>query len=380
MKSFTRALVSLAMLLAIGCAEEAPQEAADTAAPTPDTSAPDSAADAAPETSPPAETTPAAEPDPAPSSSSAAPATAEAAVQAVMDGIGSGQAGAVWDAMPPAYQADINDIVQTFGKNMDPNVWNQIRGALEKVHTVLTTKSDMLLNSAALPPSEDPEQMKESIPQIAGLLKTILDMSELEALQKFDGEQFFQGPASSLIQQADAMSQLAPGGFSMTSRMQGMKVETVSSSGDTAVLKMTNAEDPSQDREQEFVRVDGHWVPADMANDWDEQIAGARMALDSLPQMMQEQAFMISAVTSSISTAMDPLIAAEDQEQFDMAIQQLQAGLGQMVGPMFGGMGPGAGPPGGFDDDPGSFPEPSADPESEPEPAEDPAEEPAPAE
>lgn len=354
MKPLFRALIPVSMLLAVGCSGgEEPQEPADAGSAAP-------AADAAP----------AAEPAPVAN-------TAEAAVQSVIDGIGSGKAGAVWEALPPRYQSDINEVVQSFGNTMDPNIWGQIRGAIEKIHTVLSTKSEFLVNSPALQGAEDPEQVKKSLPQIASLLKIVLDMSELEALKSFDGQKFFDGPASSLIMQADAISQLAPGGFSMTSQMQNVKVETVSSEGDTAVLKITNPDDPSQDREETFQKVDDHWVPAEMAQDWDTQIQMAHTQIEAMPQMLQEQAFMITAITSSITAGLDPLVAAEDQEQFDTALMQLQAGLGGMMGPMFGGMAPPGGDPGSspgdFGDTPDSPPEAAPEPEPEAEPAEEPA-------
>ncbi len=314
---------------------------------------------------------------------------AEVAIQRVVDGIGAGRVDAVWTAMSPAWQKDVNDLAQTFGNSVDPNIWNQIRGAVEKVHLVLDTKAEFIANSPGLQSTDNPEQLKAAIPQVAGLLKTILDATELESLKQFDGQRFFSGPASKLIAQMDALAQLAPDGFSMTSLMEKVTVETVSSEGDRATLKFAYPDDPSRDRQEEFVLVDNHWVPADMAADWESQVETARKELATLPQTMQEQGQMIALVCGVITGALDPLAAAEDQEQFDLAVTQLQSGMEQMLGPMLGPMmsGPGgAVPPGLGNPSPSEFSEvppgespglnlPEAAPEEEPA-----VEEPAPVE
>ena len=41
-------------------------------------------------------------------------------------------------------------------------------------------------------------------------------------LKAFDGQQFFSGPASSFIGQADALSGLTPDGFSLAGRMKNV--------------------------------------------------------------------------------------------------------------------------------------------------------------
>lgn len=364
----------MALLLTAGCTGDATDQTGDTAENTDGVT--EQAGDSAPGTGAETDETSNSE-TPAPTNPAAPVAsgvptgdTAEAAVQTVMNGMSTGNTTVLWASLPAGYQQDINDVVQAFGNGMDPTQWQQIHGTVEKVHAVLSTKADFIVNVPAIQAMGQGEQLKEAIPQIAGLLKTLLDHTDLESLKSFDGEQFFSGPASNLVVQIDALSQLSPVGFTLAS-LKDVTVETISSEGDQATLRITSPMDNDEAEEVEFVQVDGHWVPADMASGWEENIAEAKADLDKLPETTQESAMMVAMMTNAITGALQPLEAAEDQEQFNTAVDQLQAAMGQMMGPlMFGGF------PGGDADTemPPGF-DPSEFEEVSPEPAVPPAEE-----
>ena len=325
MKSPYWALMALALILTTGCTEEAADPAAGTEIPATETAESE------------APTTVTETPSETVSTAPTAPAdTAQAAAQTVIDGLASGKTDAVWAALPPGYQDDITELVQGFGNGMDPSLWRQIQGAIEKVHTVLDTKGDFITNIPALQGMPDSERFTTAIPQVAVLLKTIIDYTKLDAIKAFDGQKFFSGPASTLMNQIDVLSKVSPEGVSVT-WLKGMTVETVSSEGEITVLRLTDSNGDSEPP-VEFVKVDGHWVPADMANDWDTTVAAAREGLQGLPETLQQNAPMIGMFSQMIIAGLDPLAAAEDQEQFNLAVDQLQAGLGGMLGPMLGGL------------------------------------------
>jgi hypothetical protein len=334
MKSPYWALIALALMLTTGCTEEVADPAVGTETPAAETAKTEATATV---TETPSETASTPAKIPAPTTTAAPADTARATAQAVIDGLASGKADAVWAALPSGYQDDITEVVQGFGNGMDPNIWQQIQGAIEKVHTVLDTKGDFIANVPALQGMPDSENITTAIPQVAGLLKTIIDYSKLDGIKAFDGPEFFSGPATMLMSQVDALSKLSPEGVSVTS-LKGMAVETVSSDGDITILKFTNSNGDSEPNEVEFVKVNGHWVPADMANDWDTSMAAAREGLKTLPETLQQNGPMIGMFSQMITAGLDPLAAAEDQEQFNLAVDQLQAGLGGMLGPMLGGL------------------------------------------
>jgi hypothetical protein len=83
---------------------------------------------------------------------------------------------------------------------------------------------------------------------------------------------------------------------------------------------------------EDFARVDGKWIPADMAKDWDKTIAEALEGLNELsseefkamkPQIMQ--------ALTSLDGVIDQLHAAKTPEEFE---QGLQMGMMQLFGMM----------------------------------------------
>jgi len=241
--------------------------------------------------------------------------------------------------------------VQSFASGMDPTMWQQIHGVVSKVHTVLSTKEEFIANLPVVQSMKASVSFQAAVPRVAELLKTITASTQLDALKSFDGQLFFTGPASSLLSQAEAISKLMPEGVFVTS-LKGVTIEPVSTEGDTAVLKITSPSPNGEPdvQEVEFVRVDGHWVPAEMANDWDANMAMTREQIKAMPEMLQQSGQQVAMFSGMITASLDPLAAAEDQEQFNMAVEQLQAGLGGLIGPMLGGLSFGEGPEEEFGD------------------------------
>ncbi|MCH2213365.1 MAG: hypothetical protein MK110_18855 [Fuerstiella sp.] len=306
MKISFRVLAPAALLLTTGCGEDTPEQPVSVSQPAPVEVVPDKD-------------------------------TAESAVQAVIDGLSAGKANVVWKALPVGYQQDVNTVVQTFGNAMDPTQWKQIHGVVAQIHSVLSTKADFIVNVPFIQESGQSESLGNTIPHITGLLKTIMDHTDLESLKQFEGGKFFAGPASNLIGQLDELSKLSPDGVALSS-LKDARIETISSADDTATLKITNPLNSTESEEVDFVKVDDRWIPADLASGWDKSIADATATLSQLPTSAEENAIMVSVMTSMVIGALQPLEAAEDQEQFNRAVEQMQAGIGGMLGPMFGGM------------------------------------------
>ncbi len=320
MKSSFRAFMPMALILTAGCSEDSPEQTKDTVAPT-EISAPEE--------------------------------TAEEAVRVIVNGLSEGNTGVLWAALPSGYQDDVNGLVRAFGNGMDPVQWGQIQGVVAKVHELLSTKSEFFANTSVVQGMVQSDQLQNVITQIAGILKILLDQTDLQSLQSFDGEAFFSGPASTMVSQMDVLSTLSPDGVSLSS-LKEATIETIRTEGNKATLKVSQPpllmrlppmpHDAPLDlppREMELVRVDGHWLPAELASDWDSNIAGAKAALAGLPATAKDSAMQVAMVTGMITSVLDPLQAAEDQEQFDAAVESLRGSLDGMLGPMFGGFGGG---------------------------------------
>ena len=279
----------------------------------------------------------------------ASPGGAEDAVKAIVAGMEEGRPVVIWEALPESYQADVNELVQAFGNNMDAAAWGQITGLVSTVHQTLASKQEFLLNYPAVLDSEDPEMTQATIKQGTSLLKTFLDsVQDLEKLKSFDGAEFMKSSGKEMAQQIVALQDMIPQtpAMKLQMAMSNVKIETIESTSTTAKLKMTSP-DGKSDEVVEMVQHEGKWLPKQMVDEWESSMANAREAMAKLPEQaasMKGQMMMVSAMASGV---LSPLQAAENQEQFNQAVDGMQASVGGMMGGMMGGMGgPGMGGPG----------------------------------
>lgn len=306
--------------------------------------------------------------------------SAEATVRYITDGLGKGQPVVVWNALPESYQADVNGLVQTFGQNMDPQTWTTLTTMVRDVHKLLVEKREFIVNHPAVAASDDPEAAAETVDHIAGLLQSVLDgAGDLEKLKTFDGAEFLDNTGADIVQQANAIAKLgaainpaAPAAPEL-SDLEKVTVETVTSTEDSATLKITSPD--GTENVEKFTKVEGKWLPAEMVAEWDESIAEAKAGLAEL-QDQEKQAQMrmgVMMVSGMASGMLASLQNASTQEEFNQALEGLQQSAAGML-PGMGGMGSPTGPPPGFGAPPsfgdpapgeGTQPAPETAPESE---------------
>ena len=108
------------------------------------------------------------------------------------------------------------------------------------------------------------------------------------------------------------------------------EVEVVSRDGDTATLRMTA---PGEDPEEvQLTRVEGRWVPSEMATDWDQNIADARQKIAAVTdEEIQQGSMQAMMMIGMVDGALTQLETIETAEEFDQALQGI-------LGPFLGGM------------------------------------------
>ncbi|MEZ6062315.1 MAG: hypothetical protein R3C19_18390 [Planctomycetaceae bacterium] len=278
--------------------------------------------------------------------------SAEATASFVMAELKAGRPVVLWNSLPEKYQNDANEIVRTFAQKMDPQIWTQIHGMLASVNTLLHDKQEFIMNHPGVANSPNGESAKAAIPATADLLQALLDSAgDLEKLKTFDGGEFLGGPGTKISHGVAGLLAAMPADASAAGQvnpallMQDVKIETVSESGDSAVLKLTTSDGKSS--EETFTRVDGKWLPAEMVARWDENMKNTRESLAQLPESINQIRMPVMVVSGVLPGMLAQLQSAETQEEFNAAVESLQ---GQAMGIMMqsmGGGGPGAfgGPP-----------------------------------
>ncbi|APZ91396.1 hypothetical protein [Fuerstiella marisgermanici] len=294
--------------------------------------------------------------------------TAEASVRYIMEGVKNGQPVVAWNALPTSYQKDITGIVQKFGETMDPQVWGQITGLIKNVHELLVEKQDFIAGHPMVAQSGDPATTKEAIAQVTNLLKTVLDSAgDLENLKTFDGAEFMKTTGADLLTQFDALSKLAPPGSTPgpigLAALENAKVETLESTDTTAKLKITTGDN---EQVEDYTKVDGKWLPVSLTKDWDQQVADANQAIAELPNSIGQIQQGVGMASGILPGLLAPLKAAETQEQFNAAVNNLQQSAMMMMGGM-GGRPPSGGPPASDSQSSGSQSDPVPEPAKPPE-------------
>ncbi|MBL9092205.1 MAG: hypothetical protein JNL96_13350 [Planctomycetaceae bacterium] len=264
-------------------------------------------------------------------------------MQNLLHEVGKGNGAALWNALPPSYQKDVNGIISQFSEKMDAEVWNGSFKTLGKLTKVLKDKKEFILGSpflAAMPP-EQLTELKNNWDGMVTSLDTVAtsELKTLDGLKKIEIGQFLTATGNKLAGGLiEASVKANPQAAEGINKFRKAKVTLVSEEGDTAVLKMeTEGEEP---KEEKFTKVEGKWLPAEMVAEWSEGVTKAQEGLKTL-EITPEQKAQVMAVTQMADGVLDKLQAAQTQEAFNTELQSIVALFG-----MFGGAGGGAPPAG----------------------------------
>ena len=267
----------------------------------------------------------------------AAPAaeTADQAVMRVAEGLKDGRLEVVWQALPASYQRDVTDLIHDFAGAMDAELWDRSFGVVQKATQVLSEKRELILDHPMLQAQiEDREMANEAWESLIGILDVVVhsDLSDLERMKSIDVEEFLSGTGAEVAERFKGME-----AFAATEAVSGSlfgpagaEVTLVSSDGDRARVRF---QAPGEDStEEDFVRVEGKWVPTQMADEWNDTMAAAREQLDGLSgEAMQANKQTTLMQLSMVDGALDQLLATKTPEEFNAAIGGL---MGMAMGAM----------------------------------------------
>ena len=276
------------------------------------------------------------------------PDTPDAAMKYNAGELAAGNGGAIWEAMPASYQADVNKLAQLAGTKIDGELYDQVFGIVGRLGGIIDSKQEFILNTelGGEQPAEQKAQMEAAIPAIVSLIDTVTNSSVASSagLQSFDGQQFFDSTVSKLLKDIEAVSALQgeEGAFSLAD-LGKMDVSLLESTDTSATL--TTSVPGQEPVEEVFTKIEDRWVPADMAAQWAEQIGNATAQLEAItPEQLESSKMQTQMVMGMFDGVLTQIEGAEDQAQFDQALQGAMMPLmGLMM--MGGGMGGPAAPP-----------------------------------
>ena len=247
----------------------------------------------------------------------------------------------IWNALPSNYQQDIHDVIHSFADNMDAGLWTEVVGVLKKGVRVLKEKRSFILGHPQIALAGD--ALAKNLPPITDLLDVTVnsELSDLEKLKTFDVVKFGAAEGKIIFEKMKAASEAAkelqklapnPGAAAGAAgagpnpfaglqdmKLNDVKITVVKREGNSAVLKFDLKDKPG--KEDEWVKVNGKWLPKKMVDEWQPQIAKAKAwTSGEMKQLLDGATIQFGPSIAPINLTLDQLLAAQSQEQFNQVI------------------------------------------------------------
>lgn len=265
--------------------------------------------------------------------------TPDAVVLQVTKAISDNQPQVLFQALPDSYQKEINSVVSDAATKMDSEIWKEGRGLIQSVLAIAKSKKELILNTQMLANNPDKEALNQSWDQGVDVLSTLLDsdFANLDQLRKGNVAKLLAGSGSEIMKKAAKVYSSQPDQTdNILAKIKGIKATIVSQEGDTAKVSIETEGEPSE--EVDFVRVEGKWIPKDLADGFATQIAETRENLAKLDFTTEEGKAVKTQILGQIAMVKTLLVQAEAAK----TSQELDGMLmGLMMGLMGGGMGGG---------------------------------------
>ena len=274
--------------------------------------------------------------------------TPDGALMAVAEGFKTNKPEAIWEFLPASYQKDVNDVLHQYANTMDAELYGKGFTVVQKLVKILKEKKDFILGSQMVSQGLatsplDAGELSKNWDVLVEFLDTVVnsDISDIEKMKTMDGGKYLAETGGKIMSQLSTASKMFPNDpfeNDVKGQLSKVKVTLISVDGDTALVEF---DDPRMGTsEREMKKVEGKWIPADMADGWSMMIEEMQNSISEMPSQLaanKEQAMGFITLIDGVLTAID---GAENQEQFDMAMQQAMLPIMGMVGSL---MAPGGG-------------------------------------
>lgn len=273
----------------------------------------------------------------------------DVAMNDLMKSLSAGDTGAIWTAMPAKYQNDVKAVKNEFAAKMDADLWNKGFTVLGKTATLLKSKKDMILACPMMAgaPPESKAAMTKDWDSLVGVVDTLAnsEIKTIDGLKKADPGQFFSSTGTTIAgHSVKAVKSANPDAANELKGVGETKFTLIKQDGDKATLKRESPGEPAQD--EQFVKIDGKWVPEKVATDWDMELAGYKEKIATMV-IPPEAKTQVMDVMTQVEGTLDKLIAAKDQAAFDGELLGMLVTFGPLMQNFGGGAPAMSGPPPG---------------------------------
>ena len=291
----------------------------------------------------------------------------------------------LWEMLPASYQSDINELVQEFAKNMDAQLWTAGVEFLAETGKLLEAQKGLLAKMGAeSDPTMNAKEAEQGMEMFAKAIKKLVDsdLGSLNKMKSIDLGKVTDTLGKDILNLAEETAKLTGDAdpFKLEA-MKQVKLEVVSQDGDNATVKISGLPEVDlsglqggglppgipglpggadgltipdfsslESGEQKLVKVEGKWVPADLAEGWKAGIDEVKQGLGEIGNIPAEEKQMALMMIGSLTKALDGMKKAKNEPEFQLAafgaLGAVMAGAGGLEG--LGGPGGPGGAPGGF--------------------------------
>lgn len=279
----------------------------------------------------------------------------EATVEYVVEGLLQHEPQRVWASLPESYQRDVNKLVSAFSAKVDADIYDRGFVLVGRFGELLETKKELLLASQMLPEDFDREEAAANWDAFTGAVRTLAnsDIARVETLSTLNIEKFLSTTGKTLLAQAEQAASAA--GEDVFADLRDLKFEVTETGEDSATLRWIGAEATGEDdteakgsyayvrptaEEVELVRVEGRWIPRELAEGWSESMAETLAQVEAMsPKDLQQMKPQILGMYGMIEGTLGQLEAAQTAQQLDAALQgAMFTVMGMFMGPALQGM------------------------------------------
>ena len=252
------------------------------------------------------------------------PQTADAAVEAVFSGIRNKKPEVLWAFLPASYQKDVNSLFHLLAGKMDPELWEKTFQTGLRIVRICRVRRAAILDAELIGPGAGPNEraMAAEWDTVVTLAGTLLasDLADLKKMKRFDGGRFLKKTGGRFMKELAIASRLLPGDrfqLELDDLVQ-LQVKLESETGDSAVVQLSFRDDDTPPQRVPFVRVEGKWIPKNLADVWTTRIAEIRKRMESqlAPQVLAEKKKVVMQFLAGVEKSLDELEDAKTPAEF----------------------------------------------------------------
>ncbi|MFN5298477.1 MAG: hypothetical protein ACK5HA_09270 [Planctomycetaceae bacterium] len=252
-----------------------------------------------------------------------------AAVRQVLQGLEKRRLRAVWDFLPAGYQSDLQRITRQVGARMDPTLWKRAWAIPPRLAKLMRERGDWMLQPAGNTPSNPNAPQPLTATDLNGLadcldLLASSELGDANRLKTVDLGDWCDRVGATVLGQVEVFARRLPGdSLAQTlAVLSDVQVQSAERAGDEATVQLsTPGGDPVP---VEYVRVEGKWIPRDLAEGWIEGMGQAQARLGAFlnAETLAANRPQWESVLAATEEWLGRLEQAEAKEKFDFAWAQ----------------------------------------------------------